>query len=1251
MNGYQTISRPLTEIADSYDVVVVGSGYGGAIAASRLARAGRTVCVLERGREIAPGHYPSDLNSAQADLQMDGPRGRLGPRDGLFDLRMNDDMLAMVGCGLGGTSLINANVALEMDPRLFDDPAWPALLRTDPGVLEPYAQRVRTVLDVQPYPEEAPVLNKMRALQQSAQALRRPFRRAPLAVNFKDQLNPFGVPQPACNNCGDCTSGCNVGAKNTTLMNYLPDACRHGAQVFTGALITHLEREGTRWRVHFEAVPLRTPHAGLPSEPVSAGSVLADIVMLGAGALGSTEILLRSKARGLALSERVGRSFSGNGDVLALGYDNFWRNGEPGPNGESQPVPVYGVGAGSNKLQPEQMPGPCITGVIDARREKNPREGLVIEEGVIPGALASLMPPLLFAASAMVGGETQYGASEAATRLESAQALGDVVQNHPGSLTGQSYLGPVARTQTYLVMSVDDAGGELKLVDDRLRIHWPDAGMSSTIANDHRWLAEANEAVKGVFLPNPLWSDSLGHKLITVHPLGGCGMADDAERGVTNADGQVYASTSGSGVHEGLYVCDGSLLPAAAGVNPLLTIGALAERCCQRLCDTRGWTLDLTLPAARPLPYTTDETVAPESVTSLQVQMEEGAEDLLNSALQHLKEGAIDAARKLLSHLISEHPEYLSPSFRFTERMQGFVSLECEDGLGEGMSPRLVSRYELSAAWGRAAGHALDFELTIRTEDLYRMISDSSHEAQITGQVTCAALSPTPMQVQSGHFRLLPPAPETVETWTMRYEMTLVRPDATPLRFAGSKWLHQQPGSSPWTDLTTLFVDIDEAGPTPRRIAQGILSLGLEDLVWQATTLSTSPPHDLDGYLENLLPEARSAIDRAYLAKFAGFFGRTVFRAYGGLLSDLAAATTASTSPAPPISSRRIPRLPAAQVFPLDLAHGVVLRLTRYQAGSKGPVILAAGVAMRASSWTVTTTSESLAEALCAQGYDVWLFDYRGSPDAVGSQQSFCIDDIARTDWPAAVDFVRRATRADTVQVVGHCVGSMSVLMALLDGLQGVRSVVSSQVTLHPLTYWLNQAKTDIGLARLLEHGRQLGGLFSPVPGATQADREVDVMAWSVPVPRGETCKSPVCKRINAFFGPVVLHEHLNERTHFAMGEMFGPISLSVFDQLALIMRRGRVVDAQGGDTYLTADKARRMALPISFMSGGLNTLFNPESSLRTEAWLAQHNGPQWYRRRVMERYGHLDNFVGRDAARDVYPWVLAELERGDASP
>ena len=109
------LSSELSAIKPHYTVVVVGSGYGAGVAAARLARTGQSVCVLERGREMRPGDYPDDLASASAQMQVDTARGKLGPADGMFNLHMNEDMFAMVGCGLGGTSLINANVALEID--------------------------------------------------------------------------------------------------------------------------------------------------------------------------------------------------------------------------------------------------------------------------------------------------------------------------------------------------------------------------------------------------------------------------------------------------------------------------------------------------------------------------------------------------------------------------------------------------------------------------------------------------------------------------------------------------------------------------------------------------------------------------------------------------------------------------------------------------------------------------------------------------------------------------------------------------------------------------------------------------------------------------------------------------------------------------------------------------------------------------------------------------------------------------------
>ena len=125
------LSSPIADIKDRYTVVVIGSGYGGDIAASRLARARQTVCLLERGREILPGEYPDSMLSATSEFQADLPAGHIGSRTGLYDLRVNKDINVFVGCGLGGTSLVNANVAVRPEPRVFEDPKWPQGLRDD----------------------------------------------------------------------------------------------------------------------------------------------------------------------------------------------------------------------------------------------------------------------------------------------------------------------------------------------------------------------------------------------------------------------------------------------------------------------------------------------------------------------------------------------------------------------------------------------------------------------------------------------------------------------------------------------------------------------------------------------------------------------------------------------------------------------------------------------------------------------------------------------------------------------------------------------------------------------------------------------------------------------------------------------------------------------------------------------------------------------------------------------------------------
>ena len=130
----ERLARPLSDLGAHYDVVVVGSGYGGAIAACRLSRAGRAVALLERGREIHPGEYPSSVFEAATQVQMTGaglgPDERIGDRRDLYWFHADGEMNVFSGCGLGGTSLVNAGVALRPDPRIFDR-RWPKKLRRD----------------------------------------------------------------------------------------------------------------------------------------------------------------------------------------------------------------------------------------------------------------------------------------------------------------------------------------------------------------------------------------------------------------------------------------------------------------------------------------------------------------------------------------------------------------------------------------------------------------------------------------------------------------------------------------------------------------------------------------------------------------------------------------------------------------------------------------------------------------------------------------------------------------------------------------------------------------------------------------------------------------------------------------------------------------------------------------------------------------------------------------------------------------
>ncbi len=528
-----------------YDVVVIGSGYGGGVTASRLSRAGLKVCVLERGREFITGEFPKKFPELRQQMQVTGGRVRMGASDALYDIRLGEDMHVLVGCGLGGGSLVNAGVALRPDDRVFADPVWPAQLAQD-GLLNEGFARARRWLQPAQYAEAAK-LDKFQALAAAGPAFGTKPVVPPVVVSYQDTINAAGIAQPACTLCGDCCGGCNVGAKNTVALTYLPDAVLHGAEVFTQVMVQHVEKDRDAWRIAFKLVG----PAGNDEERM----VEADSVVLAAGTLGSTELLLRSRDRGLELSDRLGRSFSANGDIIAFGY------------GAEPQVNAIGVG---HPPRVETAPvGPCVAGQIEIHDAEDLSREMCIQDGVMPSALAPMLPVLFIPGGRLLG------------------ALQSLVKG--------VYRGPFAHLQTFFAVSHDAAAGRIVLKDDRVTIVWPKAGDEPVYKRLDEALQATVGAVGGRYVKNPLAGTVVGNTPATAHPLGGCGMGQDSSCGVVDHKSQVFDTGKGAGstdVHEGLYVIDGSIIPRSLGVNPLLTITALAERALIHMAQQRGLLFD-----------------------------------------------------------------------------------------------------------------------------------------------------------------------------------------------------------------------------------------------------------------------------------------------------------------------------------------------------------------------------------------------------------------------------------------------------------------------------------------------------------------------------------------------------------------------------------------------------------------------------------------------------------------------------------
>lgn len=561
------------ELAARTDVLVIGSGFGGSVVAAELAAAGISVCVVERGKSYPPGSFPRG-GKATARNFWDPNEGL----HGLFDVWTFGGLEAVTASGLGGGSLIYANVLLPKPAASFTQPHPYRAGVTETwsfgaAALEPHYAAVQGVLDPQTLPDPQhppaglPALDPAYGLPKARAFADAGYLRAPLGIQFRDAdgnavigaqvpnpgyPNLFGaIPRRTCRLCGECDVGCNEGAKNSLDHTYLSRAVADGASVHTRTEVRAIEaREGG-----FEVtVRSYTPDQERPEDrPGSAGHrprrgrkfippaaservIFAQRVVLAAGTLGSTYLMLRNRRALKLANAKLGSRFCGNGDLLGF---------------------ILGTTAELTGWR-----GPVITSYLEF-----PDDGLFIQDAGYPEFAAWL---------------TDTAASlrrlPTMARVIAGEGIGRLLKRSDSSLSKElsELLGP-ARTATHglpvLGMGADVADGTLYLDKGRLENTWntrSSAAYFDRLVNRMQALAET---LGGRLSLNPSYHY---RRVITVHPLGGC-PADTVTTTGELCPGVVDGFGRVRGV-PGLRVCDGSVFPGPIGANPSLTIAAFAHR-------------------------------------------------------------------------------------------------------------------------------------------------------------------------------------------------------------------------------------------------------------------------------------------------------------------------------------------------------------------------------------------------------------------------------------------------------------------------------------------------------------------------------------------------------------------------------------------------------------------------------------------------------------------------------------------------
>ncbi len=1180
-----------------------------------------------------------------------------GTREGLFDIRVGRDVNAVLANGLGGGSLINAGVMAEPAARVLD--GWRSGLSAD---LAPYLADARRRLGadgqtIDRHPAGRPA--KLAALEQLAGAARgAAFAPASITVGMRDK--PHGA-EHECKRCGDCATGCNYGAKRSLDTNLLYQAAHAGAELYTGATVLRLEREGELWVLH-------TVHTDEPlrRRQKAPARLRARRVILAAGTFGSTEILLRSQGERLRFSAQLGRRFSSNGDAIAVLY---------GQDREVNAVADESVAADERKV------GPTITGILDLRADR----GIVIEEIAIPGALRRVFEEVVTTASTL---------HSLAEPDRSAHSPGGPAQD-PCAVDASA----IGRSSVLVMMGDDGAEGVLRLVEEEgeaaeqgdgaIRVRWPGLRKRRLFADQVALVRSLAESARtgGRVLPNPLWQllpdsmkplfdDRLG-PLLTVHPLGGCPIGGTREDGVVNDRGQVFDASqrAADGAWTTLAVLDGSIVRSSLGINPALTIAALSLRAVQRLRAEWGFSARVAAPApsverprfrtiARPAPARPTEVKLVERMSGpARLRRHDGGD------IDCVVELTLRFRRSPLAALVLPVRGAPVPMQRRLDVRQGELRVFDKDRWAKreraGEEPRsdealiraplagtltLLQR-ERSSVEERSKRARCAWLLNRGLRDCYQWIVERLTKrdmgiGQFFAEVGHRWRLSSALATRAGEARLLV------------YELTLSgEPSASadgPLDRAlfaagasivGRKRLTYERRGNPWRQLMEL--ELREfpglAGPRPT------LGLDVKFLARQHVPLF------------KLARQENEVSALADVASFLAYLLRLMLTIHVWSFRKPDAPRKREVQRLPGAIPGRLPAPALAWLHfaPRD-GRPVGARLTRYRSeGAAGaPVLMLHGYSASGTTFAHHAVRPNMAEYFCARGRDVWLLDMRTSSGMPTARVPWSFEEAALEDIPAAVAEICRRTGAPSIDVFAHCMGSAMLGMAVLatppageDPFQRralpdrIRKAALSQiapvVVMSPANVFRGYAMSY--LKRFLPFENYQFRVRAH-PGL--ADQLVDRLLATLPYPRPEfDIENPVWPwrrtpfvgtrhRMDALYGrdfnlaDAQGAQLLGDEVLEYIDDLFGPLSVETVSQAIHFARAQVITNRIGRNEYVLRRNLARWKFPTLSIHGADNGLSDVATLERFERTFQEEAGIQ-IRIREFPGFGHQDSLIG----------------------